>query len=451
MTDTGAFAPITLTEVADRLEAAGLDPHALVVMRGERVVFEAAWAPYRLDQPALSYSASKTYTSLAIGFLVDEGRLGLDDPVGPLLGEPDRYGLTVRHLLTMNTGHTAQQLASLGLGSDVPGFLALRPEHDPGTFFAYNSPASHVLSAIVTAISEEPLTKYLSPRLFEPLGIPDRWMSTPPDGIEHGASGLHATAEDLARTAAMLGAGGRASGIQIVPAWYVEELSRPWSDTSAFDGPSALPGEVSEWARGYGYQVWRGRHGFRLDGAAGQFGLVLPEHDLSVGYQGSTLDTQAVLRILGDVVDIVDAGEVADAPPAPARELRDAWPERDRLTIMTEAPFDSKALSLVDAPEGWTLTLPGVGELAVEEAWREHVIVFDAEPGVPDRLALATRGGARTDGSVLVHVVSLTSPHRVIVRREADGTIHAGWHIPPLGGGWRDLRVPARVLRRDLR
>ena len=74
------------------------------------------------------------------------------------------------------------------------------PAHEPGTFFAYNSPATHALSAIVTAVTGEPLTAYLRPRLLDPLGIGERWMS-PLGGIEHGASGYHLTVDDLARTA----------------------------------------------------------------------------------------------------------------------------------------------------------------------------------------------------------------------------------------------------------
>lgn len=452
-----------LLALAARLQDEGLDPHALLVARAGDVVFETAWAPYALDRPALVYSASKTYTSLAIGFLADEGRVGLDDSAGDLLGEPNPHGITVRHLLTMNTGHDSAQIGSVG--ADPRNLLRIAPAHEPGTFFAYNSPATHALSAIVTAVTGEPLTAYLRPRLLDPLGIGDRWMSAV-GGIEHGASGYHLTVDDLARTATMLGAGGVWQGRQVAPAWYVEEMSRPWSTTAAFDGPPAGEGEVNDWSLGYGYQVWRGRHGFRLDGAAGQFGLVLPEHDLVIAYQGATLDTQATLRAFWAFVDAVEVaaaaggadgiGEVVDGAPALSAP-HDTWDARDLLTIMAEAPFDAAGLALVDAGDGWTLTLPTVGELPVGTAWQEVAVDADADvvagaPGVGDpatRLALATRGEARGDGSVLVHVVDTTSPHRAIVVREADGTLRAGWHIPPLGGGWAALRVPASVIAAD--
>jgi hypothetical protein len=93
--------------------------------------------PYRLERPALVYSASKTYTALAIGFLADEGRLGLDDSAGLHVGEENPHGITVRHLLTMNTGHSAEQIERIG--TDPLVLLREEPAFAPGTHFAYNS------------------------------------------------------------------------------------------------------------------------------------------------------------------------------------------------------------------------------------------------------------------------------------------------------------------------
>lgn len=441
--------------LAERLSAEGLDPHALLVARHGDVAFETAWAPYRLERPALVYSASKTFTSLAIGFLADEGRLGLDDSAGTHLAEPNPHGITVRHLLTMNTGHSPEQIDRIG--ADPRVLLREAPAFAPGTHFAYNSPATHALSAIVTAITGEPLTAYLRPRLLDPLGIGERWMS-PRGGIEHGASGFHLTVDDLARTAIMLGAGGAFDGVQVAPAWYVEEMARPWSDTGVFDGPTAVDGEINDWTLGYGYQVWRGRQGFRLDGAFGQFALVLPDHDLVIAYQGATLDTQATLRAFWAfvaAVEVADAAGGADAdaaasPVAPLEPARDTWDARDRFTISTGDPFDAAGLTLTDADGGGGIVqLPGVGTLPVAPHWQEIRVDGTAPEGAPSatHLRLATRGERLDDGGALVHIVDTTSPHRAIVRRDATGVVTAGWHIGPLGDGWNALRVPASVPR----
>ena len=455
-----------LLALADRLAEEGLDPHALLVARHGAVAFEAAWAPYRLDRPALVYSASKTFTSLAIGFLADEGRLSLDAAAADLLAVPAPLGapvITVRHLLTMNTGHTSAQIDALG--EDPRELLRVAPEAVPGSHFAYSSPATHALSAIVTALTGEALTAYLRPRLLDPLGIGQRWMR-PRGGIEHGASGYHLTVEDLARVAIMLASGGAFRDTQVAPAWYVEEMSRAWSVTADFDGPAAADGEVGDWSRGYGYQVWRSAHGFRLDGAAGQFGLVIPEQDLVIAYQGAAADTQATLRAFWAFVDAVAVADAAGgADPAldasldasldaagktasVASIVRDSWDARDRIAPWPwESPFDSNGLALADAGDanGWTLTLPGVGDLPVATAWREVVMTASTAPGQADRLTVATRGETRPDGSVLVHVVDTTSPHRAIVTRDASGAATGAWHVPPLWNGWPGLRVPSMV------
>lgn len=469
-----------LAAVADRLESAGLDPHALLITRGGGVVFEASWAPYRIDRVAQVYSATKTYTALAIGYLADEGRVGLDDEAGAHLSLPNPHGLTIRHLLTMNTGHTGAQLGEIG--HDPQALLGTAPAHTPGTYFAYNSPASHTLSALTTAVTGESLTAYLRPRLLDPLGIGERWMRSIGD-IEQGSAGYHLSVEDLARTGIALGADGVVDGVQVVPAWFVTEMTHPWSDTSVFDGPPALPGAANDWGLGYGYQLWRGRHGFRLDGAAGQFALVVPELDLVIAYQGSTLQTHAVLGVFWDFIEGLNAAvdvagsasvnldddlDLDDDAAAPAGE-RDTWDARELLEIMPGVPYDLEGLRLDDTDQGWQLVLPGVGVLPIATQWQEVLVdaagdqqaeptttaAADAENddspcsshAAPEWLRVATRGERRADGSVLVHVVDTTSPHRVIVERAAGGALRAGWHMPPMGDGWNALRVPRAVAQ----
>jgi hypothetical protein len=77
-----------------------------------------------------------------------------------------------------------------------------------------------------------------------------------------------------------------------VPAkWIAAATSRQVSTGPAARGDSA---------RGYGYQFWRSRHGYRADGAFGQFALVLPEHDAVVAITSGSDDTQAILELVWD-------------------------------------------------------------------------------------------------------------------------------------------------------
>lgn len=455
----------------DSLSAEGLDPHALAIARHGEVLTSHAWAPWATDRPALSYSSSKTFTSLAIGLLEGEGRLSLEDSAGDLLGLPNPHGITVRHLLTMNTGHSQAQADTFDF--DVATLLSTPPAAAPGTSFAYNSDATYALSCIVTALTGERLTDYLRPRLLDPLGIGRRWMK-PARGIEQGASGFHLTVGDLAQVGILLGAGGRFGGAQVVPAGYVDELARPWSDTR---DPSQPDDPENDWAYGYGYQVWRGRHGFRVDGAYGQFAVVLPAHDLVIAYQGATLDTPRTMRAFWRFLEAVDVADAAanaaddadDAAPTIAgTERRDSWDSRERLAPAPDGDRDATGIRLTEASEaseaseGWTLTLPAhitggdVQDVAVGATGWARTVLSLAEapspaapvvsgPAVDEgaRVVVAARGTADADG-ILVHVVVATSPHRLIVRRAADGRITAGWHTVPLRGGMlATVAVPA--------
>ncbi|MEZ5187260.1 MAG: hypothetical protein R2723_01090 [Microbacterium sp.] len=87
-----------LVALAERLHDEGLDPHALLVARGGEVVFETARAPCALDRPALVYSASKTFTSLAIGFLPTRAAV-----VGCLGREPARRDPAARRRSSCGT------------------------------------------------------------------------------------------------------------------------------------------------------------------------------------------------------------------------------------------------------------------------------------------------------------------------------------------------------------
>ncbi|MFE6968859.1 serine hydrolase domain-containing protein [Isoptericola sp. NPDC057653] len=475
------ISPAAVLDLLDDLEAPGLDPHALVVARHGVPVARGTWAPYRADLPGLVYSVSKTFTAIAVGHLVAEGALSPDDLAGSLLGRPTDSGITVRHLLTMNTGHTAEQVAEIGF--DSARLLATPPAHAPGTHFVYNSPASMALSSVVTTLTGERLTDYLRPRVLDPLGIRGSWWVGHRDGaldIDQGFSGLHVTVEDVARLAVALADGGRYDGAQVVPAAWLAEMRQPWSDNAE------EPGADHDWARGYGYQVWRSRHGFRADGAYGQFGLAVPELGLAIGYLGATRTTDRVLAAFWRFADRLEDGPLAPDEAAAAR-LRarlatlDTWPGRvdpDPEPTPAEriSPVPWTLLPADGEPGTWRVDVGGHVLTATDRGWTTHVVPWpdgsgDARPGaehdpVPDPvLVLAVRARAGDDGAgqpestvqpdstVQLDVVIPTSPHRLVARGPApapDGgqRLDLAWTTTPL---WRPalstLVVPGATAR----
>lgn len=445
-------------EGADARFGETLDPHGVCIMRGGEIVWEAAWKPYSLEHAALVYSASKTYASMAIGFCENEGLLSLDDDPGVILGLPNPHGITIRHLLTMNTGHEESTINELGWEKD--SLLSTPPEHTPGTHFSYNSQATFVLSCVVTAVTGQRLTEYLRPRLLDPLGIGDRWMRRIRD-VDFGASGYHLTVRDLARTGAMLAAGGKDGEVTVVPSAYIEEMQKPWSDNSGAPDPSLdeyIRRTAQEnWGAGYGYQVWRSREGIRLDGAYGQFSLIIPERDIVVAYQGATTNTAATMAVLWELID--DWGD------APAQESA----EQLEQLVRRAGSLDSWSFSARyhAAPDGelastrcWRedngmlrigldmfVGLEGMSVPVGEHEWLQTTIEVPGAQNPANLLPLAVRGEEDIDGKVRIHVVVTSSPHRVLATGNIGGELEVAWHTVPLRYETaKDIAVPRVVV-----
>jgi CubicO group peptidase (beta-lactamase class C family) len=251
--------------------------HGFVLMRHGAVVAEGYWQPYRAGQPHMQFSLAKSFTSTAIGLLVGEGRLSVDDGVLDLFPDPapampsgNLRAMRVRHLLTMTTGHDANLARAFRLaGPDwTRRFLAQPVEHPPGTRFVYNDAASYMLSALVRRVTGQQLTEYLRPRLLEPLGIEHLSWRQSPEGIEYGGWDMSATTAEVARFGQLYLQGGVWRGQQIVPAaWVAAAIARHVASSGL--GP--------EWEQGYGYHFWRCTHGaYRADGAFGQLCVVMP-------------------------------------------------------------------------------------------------------------------------------------------------------------------------------
>ncbi|WP_308467318.1 serine hydrolase domain-containing protein [Rathayibacter soli] len=282
------------------------DPHSLMILRHGQVIAQGWWTPYAAQRRHLLYSLSKSFTSAAAGIAISEGLLNLDATAISYFPEFDAdvtdarsRSILVRHLASMATGHTFDTLAQAGQADPenlVRGFLMLPPERDPGTYFAYNQPATYTLAAIIQKKSGLSLADYLRPRLLDPLGIgPIGWQQYPP-GQDLGFSGLFATTDAIARLGQLHLQRGTWNGTQLLPEEWVEQAgSFQIATTVPFpDDPSAGP----DWRQGYGFQFWMSRHGYRGDGACGQFCLILPEQDAVIAITSQTNDMQETLDIV---------------------------------------------------------------------------------------------------------------------------------------------------------
>lgn len=262
--------------VTELASCRSLDTHCLLIVRNGCKIFETAFPGYDPNIWNLAHSQSKSITSIAIGMLIDEGKLSPDDCVFDFF--PDRAdklsqfsprgkNLTVKHLLTMTSGVLFNEAGAVTEDDWVSCFLGDAALSDPGKNFFYNSMNSYMLSAIVTQITGQRLSEYLRPRLFEPLGISDFYWETCPKGIEKGGWGLYIRIEDIAKIGQLLMQNGVWEGKQLLSREYVEQA------TSAQAFPDTELGDYD-----YGYQIWVGRKNgaFLLNGMFGQNVLCFP-------------------------------------------------------------------------------------------------------------------------------------------------------------------------------
>lgn len=297
----------------DALLDSGVAAHSLAVARHGRVVARGWWTPYAADRVQLVYSLSKSLTATAIGFLVQEGRLELADPILRRVphsgrGFHERWRqVTVRHCLSMTVGHdrdawdAVMERAAAGSGADgaarqdwVDVALRIPPDHEPGTTFTYNQVATYLLSCAVTHLTGERVVDFLRPRLFEPLGMGPVYWHTDPRGRDLGFTGAHVSTDALLAFAQFCLDRGSWQGRSLLDAsWFA-------AATAMGGPPNRDPAAGPDWHQGYGFSFWGARHGFRGDGAFGQFAIVLPEQDAVVALTSEHTDMQQVLDALWD-------------------------------------------------------------------------------------------------------------------------------------------------------
>lgn len=448
--------PAALLALLDGLGSMpGVEPHGLIVHRHGRRILEGYWAPHVAGTKRLVYSLSKTFTGTALGLQLGEGRLELDDLVSDHL--PDEFDdavdertrrMRIRHIASMSSGHdheTVVEASQVDPEHPVRGFLHLPPQAEPGTLFMYNQPPVLALATILQRLAGERLVDYLRPRLFEPLGIEGlRWAQAHP-GVDLGYSGVFTDLDAVARLGQLYLDDGVWDGERLLPEGWV-------ATASSVQTPN--PGETrADWRQGYGFQLWRSQHGYRGDGAFGQYMVVLPEHDAVVAFFSSTVEMQDVMDLLWRVLlpamhdgpvdgdDSALAARVASLALRTASQRKGGNPVRPVSSQFVPAPPGIRTHRTITSVE-----LDG-GRLIVHEGERSLTLPISDAWAMSEDGDVATCATQLPDGSVHVDLVFVHTPHRMaITLSPAEGTFTAVWRLVPLVGGGTahvtSMRVP---------
>jgi len=261
--------------------------HSMIVMQHGKVIYEKYAYGQEPDYLHILWSASKTFTATAIGFAVQDGLLSVDDKVlkffpdeAPAEQCDELKELTVKDLLIMSSGIKRDYLSIIEahrIKSAVDSILAEPFIFEPGSRFKYNSSNTYLLSAIITKVTGKTLEEYLDGKLFEPLGIRNHVWEISDEGYNMGGWGLHLTTRSFAKMGQFFLQKGAWDGKQLLSEAWIDEATAVQIDNSN-------AGHHPDASAGYTYQMWRCHTpgAVRLDGAWGQFSIILPDKDAVV-------------------------------------------------------------------------------------------------------------------------------------------------------------------------
>ena len=356
-----------LSEMMQDILESKLDLHSVMVVRRGQVAWENFRAPYSENYPHAMYSVSKSITSIAIGYAVEEGLVRADDRVVDLIPELREFDkhenlekLQMHHLLSMCAGKSVSVLADKAKRQWVRDFAKAKWDYAPGEGWHYCNENIYMLCAILRRVTGEGVVDYLMPRLFEPLDIERPFWETDGAGVEAGGWGLFLKTEDMAKIAMCYLDDGKFQGQQVIPAAWVRASSSPQRDNSPEARSVASDGGEGEC--GYGYCFWMNSipGSFRMDGMFSQFALIFPQYDACVVTTGGELDAGAVTRVIFEHIPaLFEEGNEAPVTDIPVLPAYDPLPASERNPDL-EDKLQSRCIHFVPTaqPIGRAIGMP---------------------------------------------------------------------------------------------
>jgi len=270
--------------------------HSVLILHHGKLVAEAYQEPYDKDRKHRMFSVSKSFTALAAGLLIDEGKLSLTDKVVDFFPEYNTQTLhpwlkaaTIYDMLTMQDPHDHTTHGHGIAANWLESWFLTPPDHPAGTVFQYNTTSTNLVAAIVERITGMKMIDYMYPNLLTPLGFSDGcYCGETPDGDSFAGSAVMCTPRDLSKLVLLVMNDGNWNGHQLISKDFVQQMRSDLVDTN-------LMGIPVEGMFGYGYFTWHLRHGgFGFFGIQGQFGIGFPDKGLAIVATGNTSDNYNV-------------------------------------------------------------------------------------------------------------------------------------------------------------
>lgn len=266
-------------DLLELISKAGLALHAIEIRRGGETELKLCFDG---DIQYPIYSGTKSVTATAVLIAQSEGKLDLSDKLCQYLCRkntvniPEAFKqLDFRDFMTMTAGpypfrpQEAEALVKEPVKDDwLANVLALDIDHSDRRFHYSNIPAFLVAAACENAVGKH-LAKYLTPRLFVPLGFEDVIYQNAPGGGFYGATGMKMKISEFAALGQLYLDPGKYNGARLIP----EELAR-----------QAVTEQVKTPEGGYGYFFRTYEDGWYISGKWGQASIICPKKQTVITY-----------------------------------------------------------------------------------------------------------------------------------------------------------------------
>ncbi len=219
------------------------ETNALIIIHKGKVQLERYWNGMQPDELANGRALTRTITPMLLGFAVESGKLGLEDPLDKFITEwrdDPRGRITVRQLAQNVSGlEVAPSIPPrivygnkdlyLAYGGDVvraamnyPAVLA------PGTRFELAQENTQLLALVIERATGTTVQTLLSERVWKPIGAADAaFQLDRPGGVARVMCCMRATPRDWARVGLLLAQDGKWEGKQVLPAGWVQTMATP--------------------------------------------------------------------------------------------------------------------------------------------------------------------------------------------------------------------------------
>lgn len=211
---------------------------AMLVMKGDKIVFEEYAIDAGRDMPWILASGTKSFSGVMLAAAIEDKLVsGFDEKVADTITEwkadKRKSQITLRQLLSLTSGIDAGQIGLVPTYAEAIGRPAV---HEPGTKFEYGPVPFQVFGEVLTRKLKprnETVMTYLRRRVLDPIGLKVGYWRTSQEQplLPQGAT---LTAREWVKFGLLLKDQGKWNGKQIIDAKLLAELTRPSKANPAY-------------------------------------------------------------------------------------------------------------------------------------------------------------------------------------------------------------------------